>query len=322
MKLLQFLPSCLLQLQLNNNLSQNYMKCKSRILLRSTTEAASATMTATTRDDASQIIDTALYPTNKYNERTRVARDAQFSVTNPLIIVDDSYSANADARIISAADPRLTFTYDEFPMQSMDELVDLAIQEFKLHHSNNGGGDNIKPKTFVDLGSGCGRLVLYAALADNPIAWETVHGIELSQGLHDIGLKAIDVGIEQGNFLQSTTSTAAGYETTTTTSAATSTGIQLHRGLASDCANILSQADVVFIYSTVLETTGFNVDLGAMVLSEEWSLMLAQACKDDCIVITTDRALDPQHGWDLLHRRDVANPKLLGTTGYISKLRR
>ena len=82
----------------------------------------------------------------------------------------------------------------------------------------------------------------------------------------------------------------------------------------------MNQADIVFSYSTVFETKGFDETIGAMILSDDWSKMLAESCKKGCIVVTTDRALDPQYGWDLKQTLDVDNPKLLGATGYISSL--
>ena len=66
----------------------------------------------------------------------------------------------------------------------------------------------------------------------------------------------------------------------------------------------------------------FNVEVGALILQPEWSQMLAAECRRGCIAITTDRALDPKFGWELIKRLDVENPEVLGSTGYIHILRK
>jgi hypothetical protein len=38
-------------------------------------------------------------------------------------------------------------------------------------------------------------------------------------------------------------------------------------------------------------------------------------------MITTDRVLDPRHGWLFLDRLDVDNREVMGSTGYIQVLR-
>ena len=58
-----------------------------------------------------------------------------------------------------------------------------------------------------------------------------------------------------------------------------------------------------------------------MNLDRQWSELLANSCRKGCVVITTDRALDPQHGWELLDRLDVDNREVMGSTGYIQVLR-
>ena len=62
------------------------------------------------------------------------------------------------------------------------------------------------------------------------------------------------------------------------------------------------------------------MDMKAMILDDEWSLMLADACKKGTGIVTTDRALNPKHGWSLKQVLDVDNPSLFGSTGYVSFL--
>ena len=37
-------------------------------------------------------------------------------------------------------------------------------------------------------------------------------------------------------------------------------------------------------------------------------------------MVTTDRALDPRHGWKLLDRHDVPSPVVFESTGYIQTM--
>ena len=259
------------------------------------------------RGEASTIIDTILFPTNQNKQRFKIARDAQFK--------PDPTNENAvDTRTnaMSADDPRLSFTYDEFPVEGMDQLLDLAVEEYKESHNGQ------QPNILVDLGSGCGRLVLYAAISKKndkeEIRFQHVHGIEISEELHEIGVKSLGIGVEEGIFsnVDSIRTDDAGGDQKPT--------INLHLGPASELSDVLTQADIVFSYSTAFDTKGFDEKLGAMILSDEWSKLLAEHCKPNCVVVTTDKALDPLYGWQLKHRLDVENPKLFGTTGFVSRL--
>lgn len=266
-----------------------------------------------TQNEAVNIIDSILFPIDQYKKRLKIARDAQFS-TGLGVDKDSDESSSFNNNVMSASDPRLSFTYDEFPVQSMDQLLELAIEEYKKSHSGQ------KPKVLVDLGSGCGRLVLHAAICEeknslgNNLMFDHIHGIEISEALHEIGVSALDIGMKQGYF--------AKYNQDDGTENEGAPSVSLHLGDANDLSNILHQADIVFTYSTVFDTKCFDERLGAMILSDKWSNMLSNVCQNGCIVVTTDRALDPQHGWELQCSLDVENPKLFGTTGYISKLQK
>lgn len=235
--------------------------------------------------EASSIIHNELYPDTEYKLRMEIGRKDQFE--------DDLTYMN---EAISPDDPRLFKTYHEFPLHSMDSLVKIASQEYTRIN-----GD--KPKALIDLGSGCGRLVLYAGLVNG--SWTEVHGIEIGKQLHDYALKMIERGLDKGYFEEQIDNY-------------TKTKISLHHGPAYENLHILNAADVIFCYATVFGTDGFDPDLGTLILSAEWSEMLANACRKGTIVITTDRALNPMHGWELLQKLDVDNPSLLGSTGYIN----
>ncbi len=301
------------------------------------------------RSKAADIIDATLFPQNEYTQRLKIARDVQFKS-------DDSdnnnnsnpSSSSTDDRIMTASDPRLSFTYDEFPVQSMDRLLDLAVEEYKEFHGGTRRSEQQQPSVLVDLGSGCGRLVLHAALCNKGTAstsstgndngdfdcgdlnFQHIHGIEISRELHEIGQRALEIGAREGFFTKIGTQSIE-EDTNADVHADTNSNsnvvdddhkpsVNLHLGPADDFEHILHQADIIFSYSTVFDTKGFNEEMGAMILSDEWSKMLAEKCKKGCVIVTTDRALDPQFGWKLCGSMEVDNPKLFGTTGYVSIL--
>ncbi len=275
-----------------------------------------------TQNEAISIIDNILFPINQYKQRLRIARDAQFKE------LSGSEGGGAGLnKVLSASDPILSFTYDEFPPLSMDQLLDIAIDEYI--HLHNG----LQPNVLVDLGSGCGRLVLHAALCkergtnnsdyrdcqdknvvDPDFLFKHVHGIEISEELYNIGIYSLEIGTKEGYFVQSNDNDMNNYNDNNNPS------VQLHLGAADKMANILNQADIIFSYSTVFPTKGFDEELGAMILADEWSKMLADKCKRGCVVVTTDRALNPSYGWQLKQSLSVENPKLFGTIGYVSIL--
>jgi hypothetical protein len=270
--------------------------------------------------EAANITDTILYPTNQHKQRMKIARDAQFKEEDDESSTTTRSIRNLERNLISANDPRLSFTYDEFPLHSMDLLLDLALGEYNMLNTATEEQER-QPNVLVDLGSGCGRLVLHAALCsyghgDNT-SFQHIHGIEISKELHDIGKHALGIGVEHGFFHHLHNHPEQNKNNKKMTST-----VQLHCGAANELSNILGQADIIFAYSTAFDTKGFDETLGAMILTDEWSMMLAHACRKGSIVVTTDRALDPNHGWELRQRLDVDNPKLFGTTGYISTLTR
>ena len=238
-----------------------------------------------TRQDAQNLINSQLYPAEQFNDRMNVGRDAQGLVGEDVIRGDD---------------PRLSFTYAEFPLESFDTLVDAALE---VRGDPKPSGETTR---LVDLGSGCARLVLYAALSRG---WD-VQGIEIGQELHGKALAALEKGIDCGYF---------NIEIDEQNTA----GATLLLGDAKEYSSVLASANIVFAYSTVFPAAEqFNVGLGALVLRPEWSQMLASKCQEGCIAITTDRALDPQYGWELIDRLDVENPEVFGSTGYIHILRK
>jgi hypothetical protein len=230
-----------------------------------------------------------LLPSQQYSDRIRLGRQAH-----------DVSSGAA----LAADDPRLASTYAEFPLSSFDILLDAALERYKNYR------DNQNTIQFVDIGSGLGRIALYMALSrgSSEYAWH-INGIEVASLLHEKALSLVQEGIQRGVFAASPSTHALGC-----------TLLSLHLGSAQHCPSILSNVDIVFAYSTAFAAKNFSPDVGAMILDAEWSEWLSKACRQGCIAITTDRALDQRNGWKLLERINVDNPEVSGSTGYIHVL--
>jgi hypothetical protein len=219
------------------------------------------------------------------------------------------------------------------------------ISNNNMQSSNKGNVNTIKydkhKKKLIDLGSGTGRLVMYGALAqaaestsdfkgnhddDDSVLWD-IHGIEIAQELHAVGVQLLDRAVAEG-FMHP----AAPVSSSTDNIIGASHNMKhqpqpkvcLHQGSAELCASkgVFDDADIVFCYSTVLPSSGFSVECEAMLIGREWSELLARACPEGCIAVMTDRILDPAYGWVLLERMEVENPELLGSMGYIQRLQK
>jgi len=249
------------------------------------------------RSEAQSIIDDQLMPKQEYGERIGWGRDAQ------------GFRSDS-SEPIHAKDPRLTLTYAEFPLSSMDALLDLGLQYLPDHkkinqdcsRSSSSSNNNI---SMLDLGSGCGRLVFYAAMTrGSPSQGWDIQGIEISQLLHDKGIDFIQNGMRKDIFFPKPIPSNWN-------------SFSLHLGPAKEYYHLFQEADIVFAYSTAFSATHFSPELGALLMDKEWSQLLGESCRPGCVVITTDRALDPMYGWELVDRLDVENPDVFGTTGFV-----
>jgi SAM-dependent methyltransferase len=237
------------------------------------------------REDGLSFVDTFLLPSEEYGGRISAAKDAHGFDTTKLIVADD---------------PRLCFSYGEFPTHSTDELVDLAL----TYMPELKGQINM-----LDLGSGSGRLAFYFALTrgtqNHP--W-SVHGLEICHVLTDIASRAVSIGFNKNSFAEHDESNS-GQNT-----------LALHLGPAEQLTDVIGRAHLIFSYCSTFKTDGFSQEVGAMILDQQWSKFLASSCRKGCVIVTTDRALDPRHGWKMLDRRDVDNREVMGSTGYIQVL--
>jgi len=247
-------------------------------------------------------------PPREYGDRIGLGRQAQGI-------------GNAHNGPIQADDPRLTMTYAEFPLDSFDILLDAGLKHFHRYNT-----DSQSTFRLVDIGSGLGRIVLYAAMSrgtsienqgkktNGPVAWQ-IHGIECASLLHQRALLLAQEGEKRGVFelIPSTTS-----DDNNNNSINGHNSFSLHLGPAQNFQNsILCNADLIFAYSTAFSAKTFSPEMGALILDPEWSGFLGQRCQQGCVAITTDRALDPRCGWKLLERIEVGNPDVFGSVGYI-----
>lgn len=292
---------------------------------------ASAIPIAEFEPEAAQgVMDSIILPMTEFDDRSRISRDAQG------IIHGEAINAN---------DERLQLTYGEFPLASFDALIDRGMPymlqseleqksveaapisdddyeaqlEYQIKNQPYGEFGK-KRRHLVDLGSGCGRLALYAALTAcrHGKGWN-VHGIEISEMLHRIAVDALQTGMTNGFFYDLK---GQPDDVEETYNGGMSTKVSLHLGDAKEQTDILKKASMVFCYSTVLPTDRFSEEIGALILSSEWSTFLAESCSNGCVVITTDRALNPEDGFHLVDRLDVENPALWGSTGFIHVLKK
>jgi hypothetical protein len=239
------------------------------------------------REDAQLLMEETLLPRSEYGDRLGLGRDAQGLTSTGAIL---------------RTDPRLDKTYGEFPLSSMDQLFDLGIGYLE----DSKDREHI---TMVDIGSGFSRLVLYSGLTrgSNQQIWD-IHGIEIADLLHQNALDAAERGVEGGWMQNDPDASPAGRK---------NNRIHLHNGPAGSFPSILGKADLLFAYSTAFSSSHFSPEVGALLLGPEWSQLLGNACRQGCIAITTDRALDPAYGWKVVDRLDVDNKEVFGSTGFI-----
>lgn len=266
------------------------------------------------RQTAQQVVTNTLCPPNEERSRNNAGMEA--------------FGEDRNSKVITNDDPRNEYTYGEFPFDSFDLLVDRAIEYVDTDQQQHG--EDSTNRNMLDLGSGCGRLVLYAGLT-NRSGWD-ITGIEIGKQLHSLAVNSLQRGINE-DLLKP----AIAHDASTANS---NSKISFYNGnalggedpyfqdTASDdetIQSILSEASLLFAYSTVWETDSsqpFNPELQAMVLSSKWSKSLAAVCQNGVVAVTTDRVLNPEDGWKLLDRMDVDNPSVWGSVGYISVLQK
>jgi SAM-dependent methyltransferase len=266
------------------------------------------------------MLDTLVLPFS--DKGTRI----QLSSTVPCINTTTSHRLE---NVLTSKDPLLYDTYGEFPLSSLDILLDRVVE---LRDTSSTGGSNLyegQPSSryrklrVIDLGSGCGRLALYMALTRPD--WHVI-GIEQSFSLHQEAVHAVKRTIRLGQ-LQEFESTDLCYSTQRSHSE-----LKLIHGCASNWIHLIHSADIIFCYSTAFESSNFSESISALLLSNEWNDIVTprrttheMVCQSNSVdgapvwCITTDKALDPKRGWMVVDRIDVCNPEVFESTGYIQR---
>ena len=260
------------------------------------------------RSTAQEIVSNVLCPKNEERKRSNAGMEA--------------FGEDRNSKVITNDDPRNEYAYDEFPFDSFDVLVDRAIEFLDETRRQEDTG---RKQKMIDVGSGSGRLAMYAGLTRSN--WDVI-GIEIGHQLHSLAVNSLQRGIEE-DFFKPMCDDSVSLEDDTQLSFYNGNVLlgndPYFQETESDndtIQTILSEANLLFAYSTVYAVQSFNPELGAMVLSSKWSQTLAKTCQNGAVAITTDRVLNPDHGWKLLDRMDVENPSVWGSVGYISILQK
>ena len=180
----------------------------------------------TSRSNARDAVDRVLCPPDERYERDDAGMEAYDDVEVGGVVGDvrrpldgGSSRRRRSANVaMTNDDPRGEYTYGEFPFGSFDALVDRASiyvdaigdvgdcdeDDVDDYEDDRRTGEGGRRHTMVDLGSGCGRLVLYAALTRGmsnsaKSNWD-VHGIEIGTRLHSLAIRSLRRGVDNGWF--------------------------------------------------------------------------------------------------------------------------
>lgn len=168
--------------------------------------------------------------------------------------------------IAKGEEPPPTLTYGEFDFLFFCVLIDRAMH---MHNGEMVGSCDFSEKTFLDIGSGTGRLVLGAAALHPEL--KLCKGLEILPGIHEAALGNLDLcktaGFSYSEHSNENLPMAA---------------IQLTCGSFDDPYEYLGDADVIFVFSTC-----FTADMMSSL-----SDAIGRQCKPGTIVITTEYKLD------------------------------
>ncbi|KAL1530246.1 hypothetical protein AB1Y20_001161 [Prymnesium parvum] len=183
------------------------------------------------------------------------------------------------AFIAKKEEPPQGLTYGEFPLGFFSVLVDRAAVVA-------GFGVEREDRTFADLGSGAGRLVIWAAATH---AWKLCRGVELLPKLHATAVAKLEDAQQIPDLLRSP--------------------VAFDEGSWDDEGLGLSQVDVAFIYTTAIPADEEGV-------LQDLTKSLTPQLRRGCVVCTTDYTLGV--GFELVESLEGPNDGAGGvSTGYI-----
>ena len=138
------------------------------------------------------------FSSDRFGTITDVNHDQVLSGLNKLYPPDDLNSRNSMSRkdgywsfISTGEEPPIHLTYGEFDFSFFAELLERSNYHYsKYDNSNVDQSSGWKDKTFLDIGSGTGRLVIGAA-ALHP-QWALCRGIEILPGIHETAVHSLE----------------------------------------------------------------------------------------------------------------------------------
>ena len=215
-----------------------------------------------------------LFPPEQYDQRNGVSRK-------------DGYWAFVG----KGEDPPLDFTYGEFPLQLFSRLVDRACELLAKTQPGASGAlfGERSGITLADLGSGAGRLALWAAATSS---WKSVVGVEYLPSLASDAAEKLSLARGLPGLLQTE-------------------NVALVEGSWDDPEALDWPAiDLAFAYTTAIPANADGV-------LEGLSAALTHRLKRGAVVVTTDYRLDPA-GFEVLETLEGKNDGVGGvSTGFI-----
>ncbi|KAL3817588.1 hypothetical protein ACHAXA_006477 [Cyclostephanos tholiformis] len=188
--------------------------------------------------------------------------------------------------------PQSEFTYGEFDIDFFGILLDKSWEHYLDGMSDRGRqheGSELSPwknKTFCDIGSGAGRLVLCAA-ALHP-AWKLCRGLEILDGLHNMSKSIADrcvvnddeeCGVIDGDSRHVLRILPANSDAIPCASEHLPLApIELTCGSFTNPYEYLGDIDCAFVFSSCMKPD----------LVEELSVAIGRQCKPGTIIITTE----------------------------------
>lgn len=196
-----------------------------------------------------------LYPATELNQRTAISRT-------------DGYWPH----LKQGKDPPPELIYGEFDFHFFAALLDRAYAFYRCDPRNQvTAGNGWTEKTFVDIGSGTGRLV-FAAAALHP--WGLSRGIELLPGIHKLA-------VERKKDLSTTENGMHSLATPQRNQPLNLAPIEFVCGSFEDPYIYFGDADIIFLFSTCLPKNCL----------ERFAESVGRQCRPGTIVITIDYML-------------------------------
>jgi len=236
---------------------------------RALVEARAAELEQFKADFSSQLslFDGSLYPEEAYKARNDASRK-------------DGYWAF----VSKGEEPPLDATYGEFPLPLFNKLIDRACDIA-------GVGEDRSSTVIADLGSGTGRLALWAASTSE---WESVRGVEYLPAIAATAAEKLAELQEASPDMLRTND------------------VQLVEGSWEDPLDVFDGIDLAFAYTTAITAN----DEGIL---ENLSAALSDRLRRGSLVITTEYRLDPTN-FEVLDEIDGENPGAGGrSTGIIHR---